>query len=126
VNTYSFSQAAIQDLESICDEIAINNPDAAASLFDDIRKQCVRVARFPLSGKSYDVLKPNLRGFIIRTYGKIEPRCLSIYHTPRQFALWENRQLQPKLGIRVNIQLWTGAGSSSIPAKYTRTGFTIE
>jgi plasmid stabilization system protein ParE len=51
VGTYSFTKAAIQDLELICDAIAIDNPDAASNLFDDIRKQCVRVAKFPLSGK---------------------------------------------------------------------------
>ncbi len=28
----------------------------------------MRVAKFPLSGKSYDPLKPNLRGFIIKNY----------------------------------------------------------
>ena len=48
MGTYSFTKAAIQDLESICDAIAIDNPDAASNLFDDIRKQCVRVAKFPL------------------------------------------------------------------------------
>jgi toxin ParE1/3/4 len=68
VGTYSFTKAAIQDLESICDDIAIDNPDAASNLFDDIKRQCVRVAKFPLSGKSYDTLKPNLRGFIIKNY----------------------------------------------------------
>ena len=68
MGTYSFTKAAIQDLESICDAIAINNPDAASNLFDDIRKQCVRVAQFPLSGKSYETLEPNLRGFIIKNY----------------------------------------------------------
>jgi toxin ParE1/3/4 len=54
VGTYSFTKATIQDLELICDAIAIDNPDAASNLFDDIRKQCVRVAKFPLSGKSYE------------------------------------------------------------------------
>jgi plasmid stabilization system protein ParE len=38
VGTYSFTKAAIQDLESICDDIAIDNPDAASNLFDDIRE----------------------------------------------------------------------------------------
>jgi toxin ParE1/3/4 len=68
VGAYSFTKAAIQDLESICDAIAIDNPDAASNLFDDIRKQCVRVAKFPLSGKNYDALNPNLRGFIVKNY----------------------------------------------------------
>jgi toxin ParE1/3/4 len=68
VVTYFFTEAAIQDLESICDAIAIDNPDAASNLFDDIREQCLRVVKFPLSGKNYARLKPNLRGFIIKSY----------------------------------------------------------
>ena len=61
MGTYSFTKAAIQDLQLICDAIAIENPDAASNLFDDIRKQYMRVAKFSLSGKTYDTLKPNLR-----------------------------------------------------------------
>jgi plasmid stabilization system protein ParE len=38
VDTYYFTKAAIQDLESICDDIAIDNSDAASNLFDDIRE----------------------------------------------------------------------------------------
>ncbi len=65
---YSFTDLAIQDLESICDAIAVNNPDAGSDLFDRIREQCLRVAKFPLSGKKYDRLKPSLRGFIVKSY----------------------------------------------------------
>jgi toxin ParE1/3/4 len=64
----SVNDRAIRDLDSICDLIAINNPDAASNLFDDIRKQCVRIARFPFSGKKYDEIHPNLRGFIVANY----------------------------------------------------------
>jgi toxin ParE1/3/4 len=68
VGAYSFTDNAIRDLESICDSIAINNPDAASNLFDDIREQCLRVAKFPYSGKNYAQIKPNLRGFIVKSY----------------------------------------------------------
>lgn len=68
MGAYSFTDLAIQDLESICDAIAVNNPDAASDLFDYIRDQCLRVAKFPLSGKKYDRLKPSLRGFIVKSY----------------------------------------------------------
>jgi plasmid stabilization system protein ParE len=53
VGAYSFTDNAIRDLDAICDLIAIDNPDAASNLFDDIREQCMRVARFPFSGKKY-------------------------------------------------------------------------
>jgi hypothetical protein len=39
VGTYSFTKAAIQDLESICDAISIDNPDAVSNLFDDKSKR---------------------------------------------------------------------------------------
>jgi toxin ParE1/3/4 len=68
MGAYSFTDNAIRDLDSICDLIAIDNPDAASNLFDDIREQCVRVARFPFSGKKYSQIKPNLRGFIVKSY----------------------------------------------------------
>jgi toxin ParE1/3/4 len=68
VGAYSFTDNAIRDLESICDSIAIDNPDAASNLFDDIREQCLRVAKFPYSGKNYAQIKPNLRGFIVKSY----------------------------------------------------------
>jgi toxin ParE1/3/4 len=68
VGAYSFTDNAIRDLDAICDLIAIDNPDAASNLFDDIREQCMRVARFPFSGKKYDQIKPNLRGFIVKSY----------------------------------------------------------
>jgi toxin ParE1/3/4 len=68
VGAYSFTDNAIRDLDSICDLIAIDNPDAASNLFDDIREQCVRVARFPFGGKKYDRIKLNLRGFIVKSY----------------------------------------------------------
>lgn len=47
MGAYSFIDNAIRDLDAICDLIAINNPDAASNLLDDIRKQCMRFARFP-------------------------------------------------------------------------------
>ena len=43
MGAYSFTDNAIRDLDSICDLIAIDNPDAVSNLFDDIREQCMRV-----------------------------------------------------------------------------------
>jgi toxin ParE1/3/4 len=68
MGAYSFTDNAIRDLDSTCDLIAIDNPDAASNLFDGIREQCMRVAQFPLSGKKYDQIKLNLRGFIVKSY----------------------------------------------------------
>jgi toxin ParE1/3/4 len=68
MSNYSFSDAAIQDLDEICEYIARRNPKAASKLFDDIRQKCKLVASFPNMGKSYGRLVPNLRGFIVDDY----------------------------------------------------------
>jgi toxin ParE1/3/4 len=68
VGSYYFTDNAIRDLDAICDLIATDNPNAASLLFDDIREQCMRVAKFPFSCKKYDQIKPNLRGFIVKSY----------------------------------------------------------
>jgi len=37
MSSYSFSDAAVQDLDDICSYIAQSNPSAASQLFDAIR-----------------------------------------------------------------------------------------
>ena len=68
MNSYSFSDEAIRDLEEICEYIARNNPQAASRLFDRIRQKCKVLAGFPNMGKSYNKLDPGLRGAIIDDY----------------------------------------------------------
>ena len=68
MSSYSFSDAAVQDLNEICEYLALLNPDAASKIFDSIRQKCVLVARFPNMGKSYDRLSAGLRGFIVNDY----------------------------------------------------------
>lgn len=68
MSNYSFSDAAIQDLDEICEYITRSNPKAASKLFDNIRHKCKLVASFPNMGKSYRRLVPNLRGFFVDDY----------------------------------------------------------
>lgn len=68
MNSYSFSEEAIQDLQEICNYLRDNNPNSASNLFDAIRQKCKVVAQFPLMGKSYEVLAPRLRGFVVHDY----------------------------------------------------------
>ena len=68
MNSYSFADRAVQDLEEICDYIAQNNSKAASQLFDAIRQKCKLVAEFPGMGKSYDRLSRGLRGFTVDDY----------------------------------------------------------
>ena len=68
MSSYSFSDAAVQDLDNICEYIARQNSKAASQLFDAIRKKCKLVANFPNMGKSYSKLGANLRGFVVEDY----------------------------------------------------------
>lgn len=68
MSSYSFSNAAVQDLDNICEYIARQNSKAASQLFDAIRKKCKLVTNFPNMGKSYSKLAANLRGFVVEDY----------------------------------------------------------
>lgn len=68
MSRYSFSDAAVRDLDEICTQIAEVNPRAASELFEAIRKKCRLVAGFPNMGKGYERLAPGLRGFIVKDY----------------------------------------------------------
>ena len=47
MGSYSFTDAAIKDINDICEYIARQNSTAASQLFDAIRKKCKLVANFP-------------------------------------------------------------------------------
>ena len=68
MSSYTFSDAAVRDLDEICEYIAIENSRAASQLFDKIRQKCKLVASFPNMGKTYPKLDPSLRGFVIDDY----------------------------------------------------------
>ena len=68
MNSYTFSDESVRDLNEICDYISRNNPRTASELFDAIRQKCKFVAEFPNMGKSYEMLASNLRGFRVRDY----------------------------------------------------------
>jgi len=68
MSNYSFSDAAIQDLNEICEYITQNSPSAASRLFDAIRQKCKLVAGVPNMGRSYERLSPALRGFVVEDY----------------------------------------------------------
>lgn len=68
MNSYSFSDEAVRDLDEICEYITNNNPQAASRLFDRIREKCKVLAGFPNMGKSYNKLAPGLRGVTVDDY----------------------------------------------------------
>lgn len=68
MSSYFFTNAAVKDLDDICEYIGQQNLKAASKLFDTIRKKCKLVANFPNMGKSYSKLSTNLRGFVVEDY----------------------------------------------------------
>jgi toxin ParE1/3/4 len=68
MSSYFFADAAVKDLDDICEYIGQQNLKAASKLFDAIRKKCKLVANFPNMGKSYSRLAANLRGFVVEDY----------------------------------------------------------
>lgn len=68
MSSYFFTDAAVKDLDDICEYIGQQNLKAASKLFDEIRKKCKLVANFPNMGKSYNKLSVNLRGFVVEDY----------------------------------------------------------
>ncbi len=66
--SYLFSEAAVKDLNQICEFIGRTNVKAASKLFDYIRQKCKLVASFPNMGKDYSQIRQNLRGFIVDDY----------------------------------------------------------
>lgn len=68
MSSYSFSDAAVQDLDGICEYIAQSDARAASRFFDNLRQKCKLVANFPNMGKSYQKLASGLRGFTVNDY----------------------------------------------------------
>jgi toxin ParE1/3/4 len=68
MSSYSFTDAAVKDLDDICEYVGQQNLKAASELFDAIRKKCKLVANFPHMGKSHGKLAVDLRGFVVEDY----------------------------------------------------------
>ncbi|MBO9998131.1 MAG: type II toxin-antitoxin system RelE/ParE family toxin [Cyanobacteria bacterium SID2] len=66
--TYSFSDAAIADLDAICESISETNTDFAIRFFEKVREKCRKFAQFPNMGKSYGTIRADLRGFVVDNY----------------------------------------------------------
>lgn len=60
MNTFSFSEKAIQDINSICEFYDKTNVNFASKLFDKIRKKCKVYADFLNMGKMDGIFSQNL------------------------------------------------------------------
>jgi toxin ParE1/3/4 len=62
------SQPAIKDLEKIIDYFSSRNVDAGERFINEFDKKCKNLANFPNMGRSYDDIKPSLRGLPLADY----------------------------------------------------------
>ncbi len=62
MSQYRITLPASRDLETIYDYFATVNIDAGSRFIQKFNQKCQQIARFPNSGRSYDYLRPNLRG----------------------------------------------------------------
>ena len=62
------SQPAIKDLEEIIDYFSSRNIEAGERFINDFEKKCKYLANFPNMGRSYDDIKPSLRGLPLASY----------------------------------------------------------
>lgn len=62
------SQPAIKDLEEIIDYFSNRNIEAGERFINEFEKKCKNLADFPNMGRSYDDVKPSLRGSPLAGY----------------------------------------------------------
>ena len=68
MNRYIIAPSASRDLNDIANYFLNMNVEAGEKLFQDFNKKCNRLARFPNIGRSYNHIKPLLRGLPLHGY----------------------------------------------------------
>lgn len=62
------SSEALADLDEIFDYFATRSVEAGEKFVSEFKKKCQYLIQFPNLGRSYDKLKPNLRGIPLMGY----------------------------------------------------------
>jgi toxin ParE1/3/4 len=65
---YIIAPSASGDLNNIADYFLTVNVSAGEKLFQEFNQKCKNLANFPKMGKSYNHIKPNLRGLTLNSY----------------------------------------------------------
>jgi len=68
VSRYVINILASQDLNEIADYFAENSVEAGERFFQDFNRKCQQLIAFPNSGKSYESIRPGLRGLSFEKY----------------------------------------------------------
>ncbi len=65
MSRYLINILAIRDLEEISDQFARTSIEAGERFFQEFQRKCRTLASFAGSGKSYEAIRPGLRGLPI-------------------------------------------------------------
>lgn len=68
MSRYVINVLASQDLNEIADYFAENNLGAGERFFRTFNRKCGQLVAFPNSGKSYESIRPGLRGLSLEGY----------------------------------------------------------
>jgi toxin ParE1/3/4 len=68
MSRYVINVLASQDLNEIADYFAENNIEAGERFFQAFNRKCQQLVAFPNSGKSYESIRPGLRGLSFEKY----------------------------------------------------------
>ena len=68
MSRYVINKLASKDLTEIADYFSENNVAAGERFFRAFDRKCKQLVAFPNSGRSYDSIRPNLRGISLDGY----------------------------------------------------------
>jgi toxin ParE1/3/4 len=68
MNQYNIAPKAIRDLEEILDYLAVYNIGTGERLLDEFTNKCRYLSKFPLMGRSYSEIRPDLRALPLQNY----------------------------------------------------------
>ena len=68
MSRYVINILATQDLNQIADYFSRNNVRAGENFFREFNRKCKQLVLFPKSGKSYDYIRSDLRGLLLKNY----------------------------------------------------------
>lgn len=68
MSRYVINILASRDLNEIADYFTETSIDAGERFFREFNRKCQQLVTFPNSGKSYDTIRPSLRGISLQGY----------------------------------------------------------
>jgi toxin ParE1/3/4 len=68
MSRYVINALASRDLNAIADYFAENSLEAGSRFFNAFNRKCQQLVAFPKSGKSYAMIRPDLRGLTLDGY----------------------------------------------------------